>query len=76
MELSRATGMYPKSLILTEISMDESPMRRGGFGDVHKGVLRGEIPVAVKVLRIYEEDNSDKALKVGFNVHIWLCKRA
>ena len=63
MKLSRASGLYPECLILKGVDMEEDPVAQGSYGDVHKGQLQGK-KIAVKVLRIYQDSNRDKLLKV------------
>ena len=64
MKLSRASGLYPECLILKGVDMEEVPVAQGSYGDVHKGLLQGK-KVAVKVLRIYQDSNREKLLKVS-----------
>lgn len=67
MDLSKASGLYPKSLVLENISMENDARTRGGFGDVHKGFLERKgvsLAVAVKVLRVYQDVDSSRTLKV------------
>jgi hypothetical protein len=64
MKLSRASGLYPECLILKGVDMEEIPVAQGSYGDVHKGLLQGK-KIAVKVLRIYQDSNRDKLLKVS-----------
>jgi hypothetical protein len=40
-----------------------NPVAAGTFGDVWKGIIRGE-SVAIKILRIYEKTDVDSHLKV------------
>ena len=70
MKLSRASGLYPKCLILKGVSMEGHPVAGGGYGDVYLGHLYGK-QIAVKVLRIYQDIDLVKLLKVasGQNIH-------
>jgi hypothetical protein len=61
--LSKRSGLFPECLILTDISLGQHPITRGGYGDVYKGVLQGKY-VAVKALRVYQDSNWEKLLKV------------
>ena len=63
-ELSEAC-YYPQNLLLHDLMVLPYLEASGGFGDVYKGLLR-EQPVAVKVLRIYQQSDVGKTLKVSF----------
>jgi hypothetical protein len=65
--LSGASGLYPECLNLKGIEIIGEAIigdaRRGGFADVFKGRLRDQV-IAVKVLRVYQEWDIEKLLKV------------
>jgi hypothetical protein len=61
-KLSKASGLYPKCLILKAIDLEPHSVALGGFGDVYKGRLHGQV-VAVKILRFSQSDLA-KRLKV------------
>ena len=63
MKLSRASGLYPECLVLKGVDMERHPVTRGGYGDVHVGLLHGQ-RIAVKVLRIYQNSDLVKLHKV------------
>jgi hypothetical protein len=62
-KLSKASGLYPRSLVLEGVTRDDYPIARGGFGDVHRGEFQGR-EVAVKVLKIYKNSDMGALLKV------------
>ena len=64
MKLSRASGLYPECLVLKGVHMEGHPVAGGGYGDVYKGLLQGK-QIAVKVLRIYQDSDLVKLLKVA-----------
>jgi len=45
-------------------SLTGAPLRRGGYGDVWKREYQGQT-VAVKVLRVYEESDLQKLIRVS-----------
>ena len=63
MRLSRASGLYPECLVLEEMEIEGEAVAGGGFGDVHKGRLRGQV-IAVKVLRVYQSSDMLALMKV------------
>lgn len=63
-KLSRASGLYPECLVLEGVDIEGHPVARGGYGDVYIGLLHGK-QIAVKVLRIYQDSDSVKLLKVA-----------
>jgi hypothetical protein len=73
LELSRKSGLYPQCLALRGVEMDQLPVAHGGFGDVYKGRWQEKL-IAVKVMKVYQNSDTDKLLKVVLNysllVHI------
>jgi hypothetical protein len=52
-KLSKASGLYPRSLVLRGLHIPEkNTISGGGYGDIYKGHVHGD-PVAVKALRIF-----------------------
>jgi len=62
LKLSEKSGLYPECLTLKGVQRLGRPVAAGTFGDVWKGIIRGE-SVAIKVLRIYDEIDVEKHLK-------------
>lgn len=62
-KLSRASGLYPRSLVLEGVTRNDYPVARGGYGEVHRGEFQGR-EVAVKVLKIYKNSDMGALLKV------------
>jgi predicted unusual protein kinase regulating ubiquinone biosynthesis (AarF/ABC1/UbiB family) len=63
LKLSEKSHLYPECLTLRGVQRLGKPVAAGSFGDVWKGIIRGE-RVAIKVLRIYQATDTDKYLKV------------
>ena len=63
-KLSRKSLLYPECMNLSDISIDGDPFASGSFGDIHKGMFRGE-DIAVKVLKIFKTSDMDKLLRVS-----------
>ena len=63
LELSRKSGLYPQCLALRGVEMDQFPVAHGGFGDVYKGQWQEKL-IAVKVMKMYQNSDIDKLLKV------------
>lgn len=63
LHLSRESGLYPECLTLKAIEMEAHPVDRGGYGDVHRGLLHDKA-IAVKALRVYQRSDMAKLLKV------------
>ena len=61
--LSQSSGLYPECLVLDGINLRGNPVAGGGFGDVWKGDLVGQM-IAIKVLKVYDKSDRDKLLKV------------
>ena len=70
LKLSRASGLYPECLVLKDIAIEAHPVARGGYGDVYKGLLHGQ-EIAVKALRIYQDSDLAKLLKVSFDLRLF-----
>jgi hypothetical protein len=67
-KLSRDSGLYPQCIVLKGIEfIGEHAVTAGGFGEVWKGRLQGQI-VAVKVLKVYETSDMQKLLKVNIKL--------
>jgi predicted Ser/Thr protein kinase len=60
--LSGDSKLHPRCFDLTGLQQ-ERLVARGAFGDVYTGLLRGQ-PVAIKVMRVFEESDIDALLKV------------
>jgi serine/threonine protein kinase len=70
-KLSKASGLYPKCLILTGIEfVGDSAIDGGGFGDVWKGRF-GDHLIALKVLKVYVKSDIKELLKVLSSSGIW-----
>ena len=48
--LSEASGLYPDSLTVTDVTFERGRRAGGGFADVYKGIWRGE-DIALKVFK-------------------------
>ncbi|KAJ7715427.1 hypothetical protein B0H14DRAFT_2413158, partial [Mycena olivaceomarginata] len=69
--LSGDSKLHPRCFDLTGLQQ-ERLVARGAFGDVYTGLLRGQ-PVAIKVMRVFEESDIDALLKdFGREALIWL----
>jgi hypothetical protein len=63
-KLSRASGCYPKCLVLDNVERTGTdPVAAGQFGEVYTGQMQG-IAVAIKVLRVYVVSDVKRLLKV------------
>jgi hypothetical protein len=54
---------YPECLVLQDVAYSGQPVNGGTFGDIYKGQVRGRA-IAIKVMRIYEEEDVQNFLKV------------
>ncbi|KAK7026369.1 kinase domain-containing protein [Favolaschia claudopus] len=69
--LSRASNLYPRCFTLTGLHKVGTQMAGGGYGDIWKGLVRGQ-SVCVKMLRIFQESDIAMALKeFGAEALIW-----
>lgn len=66
LSLSKASGLYPDCLTLKGVEMEKLPVKRGSYGEIHKGQWQGKL-IAVKVMKMYQISNVPKLLKVGFD---------
>ncbi|KAJ7651364.1 hypothetical protein FB45DRAFT_859919 [Roridomyces roridus] len=64
LRLSTKSGLHPRCFVLSDIQTMGHQMAAGGFGDVYKGEVLGEI-VSVKVMRVYQEADVQALLNVG-----------
>ena len=64
-QLCGLTGLLPTSHIIPGelIQTTEYPVASGGFGDVWEGIYN-EKPVAIKVFRVYKDEDVQKVRKV------------
>ncbi|KAJ7883532.1 kinase-like domain-containing protein [Mycena olivaceomarginata] len=71
LQLSRASGLHPRCLVLSELQKVGPQVTGGGFGDIWKGLIRGQ-SVCVKIMRIFEDSNVQALLKeFGREAVIW-----
>ncbi|KAJ7235054.1 kinase-like domain-containing protein [Mycena rebaudengoi] len=69
--LSRASGLHPRCFPLTELQKVGKQVAAGGFGDIWKGLIRGQ-HVSVKVMRIFQQEDIEIAMKdFGREALIW-----
>ncbi|THU99671.1 hypothetical protein K435DRAFT_964332 [Dendrothele bispora CBS 962.96] len=61
--LSRKSNLYPSCLILDNVTkIGDHPIAAGGFGEVWKGSIGGEV-ACLKVVKIYGDSDVEKLLK-------------
>ncbi|KAK6966797.1 kinase domain-containing protein [Favolaschia claudopus] len=69
--LSRASNLYPRCFTLTGLHKLGTQVAGGGYGDIWKGLVRGQ-SVCVKMLRIFQESEIAMAVKeFGAEALIW-----
>ncbi|KAJ7235046.1 kinase-like domain-containing protein [Mycena rebaudengoi] len=69
--LSRASGLHPRCFPLTGLQKVGKQVAAGGFGDIWKGLVRGQ-HVSVKVMRLFQQDDIEVAMKeFGREALIW-----
>ena len=64
-KLAKESKLYPKGLVLQGIEVEPDAVAQGGFGEVHKGKLKGR-GIAVKMLRVFGDTDMNKLLKVPY----------
>ncbi|KAJ7258629.1 hypothetical protein C8J57DRAFT_1073683 [Mycena rebaudengoi] len=62
LRLSRASGLYPRCFALPELQKIGDQIAAGGFGDIWKGLVRGQ-SVCVKVMRLFQNADIQAVLK-------------
>ncbi|KAJ6466811.1 kinase-like domain-containing protein [Mycena sanguinolenta] len=71
LRLTRYSGLHPRCFVLSELQRLGQQVSGGGFGDIWKGLVRGQ-NVCVKVMRIFGNSNIKAALKeFGREAVIW-----
>ncbi|KAG6906540.1 hypothetical protein DXG01_013248, partial [Tephrocybe rancida] len=61
--LSTKSGLYPICYELKDvIRHDNLPVTAGGFADIYKGMLEGQV-VCLKTIRIYQDTQIEHVLK-------------
>ncbi|KAJ6551298.1 kinase-like domain-containing protein [Mycena capillaripes] len=69
--LSRASGLHPRCFELSGLQRVGQQVTGGGFGDIWKGLVRGQ-RVSVKIMRIFEDSDVEGVLKeFGREAVIW-----
>ncbi|KAJ7130868.1 kinase-like domain-containing protein [Mycena filopes] len=71
LKLSRASGLHPHCFALTGLQKIGRQVAAGGFGDIWKGLVRGQ-SVSVKIVRLFEDSDIQAALKeFGREALVW-----
>ncbi|KAJ7063874.1 kinase-like domain-containing protein [Mycena amicta] len=71
LRLSRASGLHPQCFSLANLDRVGEQVAAGGFGDIWKGVIRGQT-VSVKSMRLFRDSDIQAALKeFGQEALIW-----
>ncbi|KAK7001942.1 kinase domain-containing protein [Favolaschia claudopus] len=69
--LARASNLYPRCFTLTGLHKVGTQVAGGGYGDIWKGLVRGQ-SVCVKMLRIFQDSDIAMAVKeFGKEALIW-----
>ncbi|KAJ7205761.1 kinase-like domain-containing protein, partial [Mycena pura] len=69
--LSRASGLHPRCFALTGLQKIGQQVGAGGFGDIWKGLVRGQ-SVCVKIMRLFRNNDIQAVLKeFGREALIW-----
>ncbi|KAJ7826998.1 kinase-like domain-containing protein [Mycena olivaceomarginata] len=69
--LSRASGLHPTCFPLTDVQIKGKQVAAGAFGDIWKGLVRGQI-VAVKTVRLFQDNEVRAAAQeFGREALIW-----
>ncbi|KAK7026355.1 kinase domain-containing protein [Favolaschia claudopus] len=68
LRLSRTSGLYPRCFSLTGLQKIGKQVAGGGYGDIWRGLLRGQ-RVCIKMMRIFQKD--DIQLEFGSEALIW-----
>ncbi|KAJ7719093.1 kinase-like domain-containing protein [Mycena maculata] len=71
LRLSRASGLYPTCFALSGLQKVGHQVAAGSFGDIWKGLVRGQ-SVSVKIMRVFQETDVQATLKeFGREAVIW-----
>ncbi|KAJ6466800.1 kinase-like domain-containing protein [Mycena sanguinolenta] len=71
LRLSRPSGVHPRCFALSGLQKVGQQVTGGSFGDIWKGLVRGQ-SVCVKVMRVFEDSDIEDALKeFGREALIW-----
>ncbi|KAJ7689483.1 kinase-like domain-containing protein [Mycena rosella] len=71
LRLSRASGLHPACFALSGLQKVGQQVAAGAFGDIWKGLVRGE-SVSVKIMRIFRDGDVKVALKeFGREALLW-----
>ncbi|KAJ7489303.1 kinase-like domain-containing protein [Mycena latifolia] len=71
LRLSRASGLHPTCLPLSGLQKVGHQVAAGGFGDIWRGLVRGQ-SVSVKIMRLFQESDVEAMLKeFGEEAVIW-----
>ncbi|KAJ6501178.1 kinase-like domain-containing protein, partial [Mycena vitilis] len=69
--ISRASGLHPRCFALTGLQKVGQQIADGGFGDIWKGLVRGQ-SVCVKIMRVFRDADIEAILKeFGQEALIW-----
>ncbi|KAJ6551302.1 kinase-like domain-containing protein [Mycena capillaripes] len=71
LRLSRDSGLHPRCFSLSGFQKLGKQVAAGGFGDIWKGLVRGQ-DVSVKIMRMFEDSDVEDILKqFGREAVIW-----
>ncbi|KAJ7306663.1 kinase-like domain-containing protein [Mycena albidolilacea] len=71
--LSRASGLHPRCFSLSGVEKVGAQVAAGGFSDIWKGLIRGQI-VSIKMVRIFQDSDVEAVLRIkdfGREALIW-----
>jgi hypothetical protein len=71
-KISNRSGRLPESLFIRGLVVEDVPLVHGGFADVFRGSYLG-VPVAVKRLRVLEDDKSARQVSSSPYHSLSLC---
>ncbi|KAJ7485303.1 kinase-like domain-containing protein, partial [Mycena latifolia] len=71
LRLSRDSGLHPHCFPISGLQKVGQQVTAGGFGDIWKGLVRGQ-SVSVKIMRLFQDEDIEAALKeFGREALIW-----